>query len=123
MTGKMSLLTRPNVAVANTPASAWKRPVGSGLGRFARAIPPRSAVSFGSSDRWSGRAVVRRAVGADRAVAPGPDIEAGWPVARRAVRSAVVPDRVPPAHHQTAATVPASGPDGELTHQQKSHNY
>ncbi|MFJ9692886.1 transposase [Kitasatospora sp. NPDC101183] len=36
-----------------------------------------SAVSFRSSDRWSGRAVNRRAVGADGAAFAGPDAEAG----------------------------------------------
>ncbi|MFF3358065.1 hypothetical protein ACFYWN_36870 [Streptomyces sp. NPDC002917] len=38
----MSLLMRPNAAVATMPASAWERPVNSSQGRLTRTIPSSS---------------------------------------------------------------------------------
>ncbi|MFI8793810.1 hypothetical protein [Streptomyces sp. NPDC055105] len=42
VTRQMSVLTMPNAAVANTPASARERSVDSSQGRLTRTVPPGS---------------------------------------------------------------------------------
>jgi hypothetical protein len=85
----MSLLMRPYAAVGNTLGRAPERPVNSGQGRLEGTIPPTCRPYAGQDvvlclagvldfPAWQGLC---------RTPAPGPDTEAGWSVARGAVRA------------------------------------